>query len=232
MDVGPPTTVDVDAAIAEVRRQVRVEYRVYLVVVAVVSLVVGGLIVAFTMREEMSRANVLLTPPPYWGQVCVSTAPDVKAVPVLTTVTPQSLHVYITGAVMHPGVVAVPAGSLLADAVDAAGGTTTDADLESVNLAAPLVDNQHVTIPRRAVTATPQPAAAATVALPATLVNINTATATELETLPHIGTAMAQRIIAYREANGPFQRIEDLQKVEGIGETRYKDIAPLITVGP
>ncbi len=231
MDAGLPTTVDADAAIAEVRRQVRGQYRIYLIVAVAVSLVVGALVGVFTMREEASRANVLLTPPPYWGQVCVPADRAVEAVPI-PTVTPPSLHVYVTGAVTHPGVVSVPAGSLLVDALDAVGGATEDADLESVNLAAPLVENQHVIIPRRAATATPPSAAVATVAPPSALVNINTATAAELETLPHIGPAMAERIIAYREANGPFQRIEDLQEVEGIGETRYKDLAPLITVGP
>lgn len=229
MDVGLPTTVDVDAALAEVRHRVRVQYRVYLVVVAVVSLVVGGLIVAFTTREGASNTSAALTPPPYWGQVCVPADLAADTVPI-PTVTPQPLHVYVTGAVMYPGVVLLPADSLLADAVEAVGGATVDADLENVNLAAPLVDNQHVIVPRRA--ATPQPAAAAapTAVFVAAPVNINTATAAELEMLPHIGPTMAQRIIAYRAANGPFQHIEDLQEVEGIGETRYKDIAPLITV--
>ncbi|HQE92525.1 MAG TPA: ComEA family DNA-binding protein [Anaerolineae bacterium] len=229
MDVGLPPAVDLDAALVEVRHQVRMQYRVYVIVVALVSLVVGGLIVWFTLREEASRANVLLTPPPYWGQMCVSTASAVKAAPVFTA-TPPAWHVYISGAVVHPGVVAVPEGSLLADALNAAGGTTADADLENINLAVPLADNQHITVPRLVATATPQPVAVATVAPSTVRVNINTATAAELETLPHIGPTMAQRIIAYREANGPFQRLEDLQKVEGIGETRFKDIAPLITV--
>lgn len=229
MGAGLPGAVNGDPANAETLRKVQKQRRIQLIIVAAVALAVGFLMGKFTPDDEVSRAHVLLTPPPYWGQVCVPVACDSEA-PLPMSAAVQALHIYITGAVERPGVVAVPAGSLLADAVEAAGGAIADADLESINLAAPLSDNQHITVPRRAATVTPKPAAVATVAPPTVLVNINTATAAELETLPHIGPAMAQRIIAYREANGPFQRIEDLQNVEGIGETRYKDIAPLITV--
>ncbi|MFO7678886.1 MAG: ComEA family DNA-binding protein [Chloroflexota bacterium] len=163
--------------------------------------------------------------------MCVPAA-RVEGIVAAPTATPQPLRVYISGAVAQPGVVTLPAGSLLADALDAVGGADGDADLDGVNLAAALADNQHVIVPRRA--ATPQPAvevAATAIAVPAAaLVNINTAGAAELELLPHIGPAMAQRIIAYREAHGLFARIEDIQNVEGIGATRYKDLAPLITV--
>ena len=147
----------------------------------------------------------------------------------MSTTALSPLSVYVTGAVVSPGVVAVPAGSLLADAVEAVGGVTSEADLESLNLAAPLMDNQHIVVPRRVVQATVE--TATETGSGNALVNINTATSAELETLPHIGPAMAQRIIDYREANGPFARIEDVQNVAGIGESRYADLAPLITVG-
>jgi len=232
----PTKFVDPDRLRADIRREVQKQSRIYLIVVALVSMVVGGLIVKFTARETTSPGNPL-TPPPYWGEVCLPETRLTGATPV-PTATPQLLRVYISGAVKHPGVVTVPEGSLLTDAVDAAGGATADADLENVNLAAPLSDNQHVSVPRRATTLRPTTATASqpkTVTVPTTApapapININTATAAELQTLPHISPAMAERIIAYREANGPFQSIEDLQKVEGIGETRFKDIAPLITV--
>lgn len=218
--------VDDEETVAAIRRQVRKQFRVCVVVVGVVSLVVGGLIGAFTTRGRALLGAAPLTPPPYWDVVRTPDAGAPASVPD-ATVTPPPVRVYVTGGVAQPGVVTVPAGSLLADALDAAGGATSDADLERVNLAAPLADNQHVIIPTRTaedVTGTSPPVGAGT------LVNINTATQAELETLPHIGPAMAQRIIAYREENGPFTAKEDLQNVAGIGEARYNDIEPLITV--
>lgn len=234
MNAAPSTLIDVDELRVEIREQVqaqvRKQYRNYAIVLALVCLVVGGVIVAAITREKAQSGSVL-TPPPYWGEMCVPAA-RVESMIVGATVTPQPLRVYISGAVAHPGVVILPADSLLADALEAVGGAAADADLDGVNLAAPLVDNQHVLVPRYTPTSQPAvevaPAAKGTSAV--TLVNINTATAAELELLPHIGPAMAQRIIAYREAHGLFARIEDLQEVEGIGETRYKDLAPLITV--
>lgn len=235
MNAVPSTLIDVDELRAEIREQmqaeVRKQYRIYGIVLAFICLVVGGAIVAAIMQEQAQPGSSVLTPPPYWGEICAPVA-CVESSIVDATVTPQPLRVYVSGAVAHPGVVTLPAGSLLADALDAVGGAAADADLDSVNLAASLVDNQHVIVPR--CTPTPRPAvevaSAAKGASATMLLNINTASAVELETLPHIGPAMAQRIIAYREAHGPFERIEDLQEVEGIGETRYRDLAPLITV--
>ena len=229
-----PSLVDMDDVRAEIREQVqaqvRKQYRVYGIVLSVLLLGAVAVIGAVTMRESTQSVD-RLTPPPYWGQMCVP-ATAVSAIVSPPTVTPQPLRVYISGAVVRPGVVTLPARSLLADALEASGGPADDADLDGVNLAAALTDNQHVIVPRR--TPTPQPTVvvtrAATEASASTLVNINTATVAELEMLPHIGPAMAQRIIAYREANGPFKRIEDIQNVVGIGETRYRDLAPLITV--
>jgi competence protein ComEA len=233
MDVVPSTSVDVDELHEEIREQVqaqvRKQYRIYAIVLAVMALVVGGVIGINMVRERVQPGDIL-TPPPYWGQMCVpaTVADEFVSRP---TATPQPLRVYVSGAVVQPGVVTLPAGSLLTDALDAVGGVVDDADLDSINLAAPLADNQHVIVPHRA--ATPQPeTGAASVSSVDALVNINTATAVELEMLPHIGPTMAQRIIDYREAHGPFGRIEDLQEVDGIGETRYKDLAPLITVEP
>jgi competence protein ComEA len=233
MNVVPSTLVDVDELREEIREQVqaqvRKQYRGYAIVLTVMTLLVGA-VIGISMMRERAQPGDILTPPPYWGQMCAP-ATVADAIASHPTVTPQPLRVYVSGAVVQPGVVTLSAGSLLVDALDAAGGVADDADMDSINLAAPLVDNQHVIVPRRV--ATPQPGVeAASVSPTNALVNINTATAAELEILPHIGPAMAQRIIAYREDHGPFERIEDLQEVDGIGETRYKDLAPLITVGP
>ena len=221
MDAGWPSSAEREASVAEVRRQVRQQFRRYVVAVAVVSLVVGGLIGRYAMPGRPPVASGPLTPPPYWAA-----DGTLERAVVSATATPLPWRVCVTGAVLHPGVVTVPAGSLLADALDAAGGATSAADLGRVNLAASLADNQHVVVPARAAPATAVPDAPS-----GALVNINTATAEALEALPHIGPALAQRIIDYREAHGPFARKEDLQNVAGIGETRYNDLAPLITVG-
>jgi competence protein ComEA len=234
MNIVPPSLIDVDELRAEIREQVqaqvRKQYRNYALVLAAMVLIVG-MVIGISITRDKAQPAAILTPPPYWGEMCVPAA-RVEGIIADPTVTPEPLQVYISGAVTHPGIVTLPVGSLLADALEAVGGAADDADLDSINLAASLADNEHVIVPRR--TATPQPAveivpATQEVAV-AALVNINTATAAELEMLPHIGPAMAQRIIDYREAHGPFARIEDLQEVEGIGEMRYKDLAPLITV--
>jgi competence protein ComEA len=231
-----PAPVDVDELRAELREevqaQVRKQYRGYALVFAALVLVVAVVIVRSVMREQRPvQTGAVLTPPPYWGQMCAPAAVADEIAPRVTA-SPQPLRVYVSGAVAQPGVVTLPADSLLAAALAAAGGAADDADLEGVNLAASLADNQHIIVPRYTPTPLPAKPVVATALPNAILVNINTATAAELEMLPHIGPTMAQRIIAYREAHGPFARIEDLQEVEGIGPRRYADLAPLIAVEP
>jgi competence protein ComEA len=148
--------------------------------------------------------------------------------------------VYLSGAVKTPGVYHLPLGARVDDGVRAAGGLNEDAAAEFVNLAAVLEDGQQVHIPTRDEIAagTPQPTGTSSGAdggslnAQATpgLVNINTADSTGLETLPGIGPATAQRIIAYREANGAFLSIEELKQVSGIGEKKYAALAALICV--
>ncbi|HEY89682.1 MAG TPA: ComEA family DNA-binding protein [Thermoflexia bacterium] len=215
---------------AEIRTEMRVEIRGYLVLATLVSLVIGGLIGYFTpRRNERQPVNTQLEPPPGWGAACVEVA---GAGPPAPTATPQPLRVYLSGAVQEPQVVVLPADSLLADALAAVGGPLPTANLETLNLAAPLVDHQHVVIPATSVSpaATPRESIADEPPTTSIRLNINTATATELETLPGIGQRRAIDIIAYREAAGDFQQIEDIQSVSGIGESIFAKLAPLITV--
>jgi len=143
------------------------------------------------------------------------------------TETPQPLRVYVSGAVQQPDVYALPSGSIIKDAVLAAGGPAGDADLDRINLASPFADGQQIYVPRLGEESVPvQPPSR----LPASAgkVNLNTADAATLETLPGIGPALAQRILDFRQASGPFERIEDVMEVSGIGPGIFDQIRELI----
>lgn len=224
----------------EIERQVRIQYRGYLVLTTVIALIVGGAIGHFTPGEANPLSGAQLTPPPYWGQVCVprEAMEDESAsegIVLPPTATPQPLRIYVSGAVVAPEVVTMPPGSLLADAIEAVGGPTDAADLGALNLAAPLSDHQHIIVPKREIatseptTPAAEPPAASEVAADEKI-DLNQATAAELETLPHIGPTLAQRIIDYRAEHGPFPTTEALMAVSGIGPNTYDQIAPLITV--
>ena len=141
------------------------------------------------------------------------------------TVIPEAaaLTVYVSGAVVRPGVVTVADGSRVEQAVTACGGVLPTADLEAVNLAQPLKDGMQVRVLEKS-----GQGGAAETAAPAAgkdeRVNINTADAKALDALPGIGPAMAQRIIEYRTTNGAFQSLEELKKVRGIGEAKYEKL--------
>lgn len=225
----------------EVLAQMRAKQRPLLVFSSFIALLVGMLIGYYGFVTNSPSVKAALTPPPDWQVACEPELPDVRYTP-LPTKSPPTLSVYITGAVQKSQVVNIPAGSLLQNALDAAGGPTTEADLETVNLAQPLHDNQHIIIPHLTEATTRDDAAPQTatgtrskdVSSPSTtaLININTASVEELETLPRIGPSRAQDVITYRMENGPFAHIEDLQNVAGIGPATFKDIAPLITITP
>lgn len=138
--------------------------------------------------------------------------------------------IHVAGAVSSPGVYTLPADSRVDDAVRAAG-ATADADLSQLNLAQKLADGQKITVP----VAGAAPADGSSAATTADndnggLININTATQEELESLPSIGEVRAQAIITYREEHGGFRTTDELMEVSGIGEKIFADIAPHITV--
>ena len=157
------------------------------------------------------------------GVIWLSTSsPRGEAVTLLPSPTPANLAIYVTGAVASPGLYYLPAGSRVGDAVDAAGGFVLNAQVEQINLAAPLEDGQQVNVPGLG--------GSNTISLGR--ININTATVAELDTLPGIGATAAQAIVDYRTQYGSFLNIQDIQNVPGIGPATYDLIKDLITIGP
>lgn len=158
-----------------------------------------------------------------------------------TASAPTEIVVYITGAVVNPGVYSATPEQRLHDVLTAAGGPTDDADLSRINLAARLTDAAHYKIPSVDDMVPDAPASsggqvAGSETLPtanpcAAPININTAAAECLETLPGIGTVRAESIVAHREQMGPFIAAEDIKAVSGIGDGIYQRIADLIAVG-
>ncbi len=197
--------------------------------VALVALYLAVLIgVIYLLRREEPRAIVVAT-----------TAPR-------PTATTQMLNLEVSGAVNRPGTYHIEAGARVADAVDAAGGARTDANLSALDLGHQIKNGETILVPtvaanpqsvlggRAEVTATiPTRNLSATTAsktTPTGKVNINTASAAELEALPRIGPVMAQRIIDYRSQEGPFKTIDDIQNVKGIGEATFNALKDLIIV--
>jgi competence protein ComEA len=141
---------------------------------------------------------------------------------------PVQLAVYVTGAVVNPGVYYLPEESRVQDALEAAGGPATDADLDRVNLARRVQDEEQIYFP--AVGEEDLPATASTGGSQGGTININTASVGELEGLPGIGPKLAQCIVDYRESNGPFATIEEIMEVQGIGQGVFEDIRESISV--
>ena len=155
-----------------------------------------------------------------------------------------TIAVDVVGRVRHPGLVKLPVGSRVVDAVDAAGGVAPGAQLEAVNLARKLVDGEQVRIPRQGEppTAGGDPAAASGPGgpgggsggpggstQPGAPLDLNTATAEQLDTLPGVGEVTAGQIIAHRNAH-PFTSVDDLRQVPGIGDRRFELLKDLVTV--
>jgi competence protein ComEA len=155
---------------------------------------------------------------------------DVPVAAVSAAPSPEVvILVDVAGWVRRPGVYEFEDGARVIDAIDAAGGARPGALLESLNLAAPLADGIQILVPREGETMTP-PASGAAVAGVAALINVNTATTTELEELPGVGEVIAQAIVDYRTENGPFTSVDQLLDVSGIGDATLESIRELVTV--
>ncbi|MCR6713069.1 MAG: ComEA family DNA-binding protein [Demequina sp.] len=183
-----------------------------------------GLRLRMTWRQAVAGALCLaiLAGGAWWF-----TRPDaVGAVPLAeASVGPSEdavgLVVDVSGAVEAPGLVELTMGARVADAIDAAGGASADAVLDDLNLARHLNDGEQIVVPRKG------DAEAAEGGGP---VNLNRANAEQLEQLPGVGPVLAERIVADREANGPFASVEDLGRVQGVGDAIVGALADLATV--
>ena len=132
--------------------------------------------------------------------------------------------VYVSGAVATPGVLTLPASSRVIDAITAAGGALEDADLDAINLARPVVDGEHIRV--AALGQSPPEPSGGTESTQSACVRLDTASATDLQTLPGIGPALAQRIIDYRATHPHIPSVDALDEVPGIGHALIEKIRP------
>jgi competence protein ComEA len=194
-------------------------YRGYILILLFGLVVLG--VVFFFLRRPQPEPITILPPEP--------TATS------LPTPTPRPLCVYVSGAVARPDVYELPPDSIVKDAVEAAGGPTGEADLNRINLARRVQDEEQIYVPQKGEESLPvSPPSGPSLSSPSSQkgdkVNINTATAEELDTLPGVGPSIAQRIIDYRTTHGPFRSIEDIKKVKGIGDATFEELKDKITV--
>jgi competence protein ComEA len=150
---------------------------------------------------------------------------------------PTSSLVHVVGAVRRPGVYRLPAGARVQDAIRRAGGARAGADLQAINLAAKLADAQQVIVPRkgrapaaRAAAPANEGAAGGAGGAGGAPVNLNSATAEQLDTLDGVGPATAQKILEYRQAHGGFRTVDDLSQISGIGPKRLEALRGQVTV--
>jgi competence protein ComEA len=145
-----------------------------------------------------------------------------------------TLVVDVGGKVRHPGVVSLPAGARVIDAIKAAGGVRPGAKTGTLNLARKVVDGEQILVD---VNATPAPAVPPTAPAgppgapaPGAPIDLNTATATQLDQLPGVGPVLAQRIVDYRTQHGGFHSTDELRQVSGIGDAKFADLKNLVRV--
>lgn len=147
---------------------------------------------------------------------------------------PKGITIYISGAIKNPGILTIDKEKRLYDAIEELGGVTEEADLNRVNLALKLSDEQHYIIPKigEEIQVADNSAQGASTQESnnnqSKLININLATLEELDNLPGVGEATANKIINYREENSSFKSIEEIKNVNGIGDKKYEDLKDLI----
>ena len=191
----------------------------YTVVAGLCVMIAGALFLCGRSEAVLGRDGVVIT---------LETDRQSREAEVSEAHSEQKIIVHVCGAVRNEGVYELPAGSRIGDAIDAAGGFLPTADRNYCNLAQPVEDGQQIRVPTKAEAASLQEAESRK---SSGLIDINTASEEELMTLPGIGQAKAQAIIAWRKENGGFQTIEDIMKVPGIKESAFLRIRDRIRTG-
>ena len=166
-------------------------------------LVVGAVVLAVGVGAMAGAYGPEASPSPPSG-----TGSPETSVPALA-----DLAVHVSGWVVRPGVVHVPLDSIVADAIASAGGLLPEAMVDQINLAAPVSSGEQIVVPGPG-------DEVGEIAVSDGVVSLNRATVADLETLPGVGPILAQRIVAFRDSNGPFETVEDLLEVPGIGEAK------------
>lgn len=192
-----------------------------LVLVVVATLVGAGLWYARSLPRPVEIAA-----PSNASSPAVSGAPAIAS----SSPSPATIIVDVAGWVRKPGVYEFSQGDRVIDAVNRAGGARSGADLTSLNLAAPLVDGTQVVVSKQGSTAPAATGSTSATGGSTALINVNTASETELETLPGVGPVTAAAIIDYRIQNGPFASVDDLIDVSGIGPSTLEQLRPFVTV--
>lgn len=201
-------------------------------------------------RKILATVAVVVISVSFYGWWSKTLKPDPGVVVSRDTVVeaahkePGDVVVYVSGRVEHPGVIKVSAGARAIDVVNAAGGLLSGADVSKVNLAQSVKDGMQINVPGQPIMAGDSntgkysgpgnvPGRPGSVSTGANStegkININTADASELDKLPGVGPAMAEKIVEWRKINGPFQDGEDLKKVKGIGEEKYRKLKDRIS---
>jgi competence protein ComEA len=152
-------------------------------------------------------------------------APPIPTAAARTTAAQAELVVDVVGAVRRPGLYRLSRGARVADALARAGGATPKAELDLVNLAAPIADGEQIVVPRRGSVVAAGSAGPGT---PAGPVHLNTATLEQLDALPGVGPVTAQKILDYRQQHGAFSSVDELDAVSGIGPARLEQLKGLV----
>jgi competence protein ComEA len=192
---------------------------------ATLALAAAGVVVVAMLAWLLLRQ-----PPGPPAEASMARAGGAGSVAATSTTAPSTVLAHAAGAVRAPGVYTLPAGARVKDLLDAAGGPAPDADLDRINLAAPVADGSQVYVPRQGEAVPSGASGGAGAATPTGPLDLNTATLEQLDALPGVGPATAQAILDERDKRGRFGSVDELLDVRGIGPAKLEGLRDLVTV--